>query len=131
VRILIGFRTKKKSVIHESEESLIESTVAKPVESLSGNMKSAIVYLNNSELQFTNCASSYVPIVVWLKDSIWLDGVEPYIEHVQERKNVSSILSKVSNVLKGHGYNGYIPLDTTASVVSDSPTKAKVEVKLL
>lgn len=131
MRILIGFRTKKKSVIHESEESLIEPTVAKPVESLSGNMKSAIVYLNNSELQFTNCASSYVPIVAWLKDSIWLDGVEPYIEHVQERKNVSSILSKVSNVLKGRGYNGYIPLDTTTSVVSDSPTKAKVEVKLL
>ena len=128
---MIGFRTKKKSVIHESEESLIEPTVAKPVESLSGNMKSAIVYLNNSELQFTNCASSYVPIVAWLKDSIWLDGVEPYIEHVQERKNVSSILSKVSNVLKGRGYNGYIPLDTTTSVVSDSPTKAKVEVKLL
>lgn len=99
---MIGFNTKKKSVIHEPEEALVESTVAKPVESLSGNMKSAIVYLNNSELRFTNCASSYVPIVAWLKDNIWLDGVEPYVEHVQERKNVSSILSKVSNVLKGH-----------------------------
>lgn len=128
---MIGFNTKKKSAIHESEEALVESTVAKPVESLSGNMKSAIVYLNNSELRFTNCASSYVPIVAWLKDNIWLDGVEPYVEHVQERKNVSSILSKVSNVLKGHGYNGYIPIDSAASVVSDSPTKAKVEVKLL
>ena len=128
---MIGFNTKKKSVIHEPEEALVESTVAKPVESLSGNMKSAIVYLNNSELRFTNCASSYVPIVTWLKDNIWLEGVEPYVEHVQERKNVSSILSKVSNVLKGHGYNGYIPIDSAASVVSDSPTKAKVEVKLL
>ena len=128
---MIGFNTKKKSVIHEPEEALVESTVAKPVESLSGNMKSAIVYLNNSELRFTNCASSYVPIVAWLKDNIWLDGVEPYVEHVQERKNVSSILSKVSNVLKGHGYNGYIPIDSAASVVSESPTKAKVEVKLL
>ena len=128
---MIGFNTKKKSVIHEPEEALVESTVAKPVESLSGNMKSAIVYLNNSELRFTNCASSYVPIVAWLKDNIWLDGVEPYVEHVQERKNVSSILSKVSNVLQGHGYNGYIPIDSAASVVSDSPTKAKVEVKLL
>lgn len=128
---MIGFNTKKKSVIHEPEEALVESTVAKPVESLSGNMKSAIVYLNNSELRFTNCASSYVPIVAWLKDNIWLDGVEPYVERVQERKNVSSILSKVSNVLKGHGYNGYIPIDSAASVVSDSPTKAKVEVKLL
>ena len=128
---MIGFNTKKKSVIHEPEEALVESTVAKPVESLSGNMKSAIVYLNNSELRFTNCASSYVPIVAWLKDNIWLDGVEPYVEHVQERKNVSGILSKVSNVLKGHGYNGYIPIDSAASVVSDSPTKAKVEVKLL
>lgn len=128
---MIGFNTKKKSVIHEPEEALVESTVAKPVESLSGNMKSAIVYLNNSELRFTNCASSYVPIVAWLKDNIWLDGVEPYVEHVQERKNVSSLLSKVSNVLKGHGYNGYIPIDSAASVVSDSPTKAKVEVKLL
>lgn len=128
---MIGFNTKKKSVIHEPEEALVESTVAKPVESLSGNMKSAIVYLNNSELRFTNCTSSYVPIVAWLKDNIWLDGVEPYVEHVQERKNVSSILSKVSNVLKGHGYNGYIPIDSAASVVSDSPTKAKVEVKLL
>ena len=128
---MIGFNTKKKSVIHEPEEALVESTVAKPVESLSGNMKSAIVYLNNSELRFNNCASSYVPIVAWLKDNIWLDGVEPYVEHVQERKNVSSILSKVSNVLKGHGYNGYIPIDSAASVVSDSPTKAKVEVKLL
>lgn len=128
---MIGFNTKKKSVIHEPEEALVESTMAKPVESLSGNMKSAIVYLNNSELRFTNCASSYVPIVAWLKDNIWLDGVEPYVEHVQERKNVSSILSKVSNVLKGHGYNGYIPIDSAASVVSDSPTKAKVEVKLL
>lgn len=128
---MIGFNTKKKSVIHEPEEALVESTVAKPVESLSGNMKSAIVYLNNSELRFTNCASSYVPIVAWLKDNIWLDDVEPYVEHVQERKNVSSILSKVSNVLKGHGYNGYIPIDSAASVVSDSPTKAKVEVKLL
>ncbi len=128
---MIGFNTKKKSVIHEPEEALVESTVAKPVESLSGNMKSAIVYLNNSELRFTNCASSYVPIVAWLKDNIWLDGVEPYVEHVQERKNISSILSKVSNVLKGHGYNGYIPIDSAASVVSDSPTKAKVEVKLL
>lgn len=128
---MIGFNTKKKSVIHEPEEALVESTVAKPVESLSGNMKSAIVYLNNSELRFTNCASSYVPIVAWLKDNIWLDGVEPYVEHVQERKNISSVLSKVSNVLKGHGYNGYIPIDSTASVVSDSPTKAKVEVKLL
>lgn len=128
---MIGFNTKKKSVIHEPEEALVESTVAKPVESLSGNMKSAIVYLNNSELRFTNCASSYVPIVAWLKDNIWLDGVEPYVEYVQERKNVSSILSKVSNVLKGHGYNGYIPIDSAASVVSDSPTKAKVEVKLL
>lgn len=122
---------KKKSVIHEPEEALVESTVAKPVESLSGNMKSAIVYFNNSELRFTNCASSYVPIVAWLKDNIWLDGVEPYVGHVRERKNVSSILSKVSNVLKGHGYNGYIPIDQAASVVSDSPTKAKVEVKLL
>lgn len=128
---MIGFNTKKKSVIHEPEEALVESTVAKPVESLSGNMKSAIVYLNNSELRFTNCASSYVPIVAWLKDNIWLDGVEPYVEHVQERKNISSILSKVSNVLKGQGYNGYIPIDSAASVVSDSPTKAKVEVKLL
>lgn len=128
---MIGFNTKKKSVIHEPEEALVESTVAKPVESLSGNMKSAIVYLNNSELRFTTCASSYVPIVAWLKDNIWLDGVEPYVEHVQERKNISSILSKVSNVLKGHGYNGYIPIDSAASVVSDSPTKAKVEVKLL
>ena len=128
---MIGFNTKKKSVIHEPEEALVESTVAKPVESLSGNKKSAIVYLNNSELRFTNCASSYVPIVAWLKDNIWLDGVEPYVEHVQERKNISSILSKVSNVLKGHGYNGYIPIDSAASVVSDSPTKAKVEVKLL
>ena len=128
---MIGFNTKKKSVIHEPEEALVESTVAKPVESLSGNMKSAIVYLNNSELRFTNCASSYVPIVTWLKDNIWLDGVELYVEHVKERKNVSSILSKVSNVLKGHGYNGYIPIDSAASVVSDSPTKAKVEVKLL
>lgn len=128
---MIGFNTKKKSVIHEPEEALVESTVAKPVESLSGNMKSAIVYLNNSELRFTNCASSYVPIVAWLKDNIWLDGVEPYVEHVQERKNISSILSKVSNVLKGHGYNEYIPIDSAASVVSDSPTKAKVEVKLL
>ena len=128
---MIGFNAKKKSIIHESDEPLVESTVAKPVESLSGNMKSAIVYLNNSELQFTNCVSSYVPIVAWLKDSIWLDGVEPYVEHVQERKNVSSILSKVSNVLKGHGYNGHIAIDPAASVVSDSPTKAKVEVKLL
>lgn len=128
---MIGFNTKKKSVIHEPEEALVESTVAKPVESLSGNMKSAIVYLNNSELRFTTCASFYVPIVAWLKDNIWLDGVEPYVEHVQERKNISSILSKVSNVLKGHGYNGYIPIDSAASVVSDSPTKAKVEVKLL
>lgn len=128
---MIGFNTKKKSVIHEPEEALIESAVAKPVESLSGNMKSAIVYLNNSELRFTNCASSCVPIVAWLKDNIWLDGVEPYVERVQERKNISSVLSKVSNVLKGHGYNGYIPIDSAASVVSDSPTKAKVEVKLL
>lgn len=128
---MIGFNAKKKSVIHEPEEALVESTVAKPVESLSGNMKSAIVYFNNSELRFTNCASSYVPIVAWLKGNIWLDGVEPYVERVQERKNISSILSKVSNVLKGHGYNGYIPIDSVASVVSDSPTKAKVEVKLL